>query len=364
MGPPAVRVLVVDDNPGDARLVEWSLAHEPDGTFECARAGRVAEALALLDRRPADAVLLDLGLPDSTGADGVRRIRSRAPETAVVVLTGSDDPRRVREALAAGAQDYQVKGVFPRGHLSRVLRAAIACQRVESAIGRGDLPDPERWEAHVGGEALALFADGRSPLVSEAWVRITGVPRDGSAEHRARLAGLLAAGPVGETEVESPGQGRRTVEYVVRTFGEGGAVRRLVRLRAPPSAPAPSSGRGAPDGEAVLDAAAWDQLRELAGADPSFLPAVIDAFLEEGSALLAELRAAASAGDRGGVERAAHRLKSACAQVGALDLARRLGRLERESAGPAEGDLGPEIAEIAGGFPAVVAALKLRRPVQ
>ena len=358
-----VRVLVVDDNAGDARLVEWSLAHEPDGSYHCERAGRIAEALDVLSRGPVDAVLLDLGLPDSTGSDGLRRIRERAPDAAVVVLTGSDDPLRVRDAVAAGAQDYQVKGVFPRGHLTRILKSAIRRQRLEGAIGRGDPVDVDGLNRGGDGEALALLEDGRPPVLNDAWVRLTGISREREGDHRAWLERLTAGAPVGDAVLDRPGAPALAVEYVVRPFGGGPSARRLVRIRDRfRSTTAGSGGTAlgtAPGG--VIDATAWAQLQELGGGDAAFVPALIDAFLEEAKSLVAELESGVAAGDRSAVERAAHRFKSGCAQVGALELAGRLGAIERAARTPEGPTLAEPVAAVVGSYPAVVAELERRR---
>lgn len=364
-----VRVLVVDDNPGDARLVDWALAHEPESRYEFARAARVSEAVAALARGPVDAVLLDLGLPDSSGSDGLRRLRAESPDVAVVVLTGSDDPLRIRDAIAAGAQDFQVKGVFPKGHLTRVLRTAIRRQGIENEVRRGEPPRAESLAAASDeGDALVLLADGSEPVVNDAWVDLTGISRERLRPIPSWLSRLVAGSPVGDIVLDRPGGGSVAVEYVVRRFGDGPGARQLVRLRnrfpaAGPGAspdvarPAPTS---APSEEEV-DAAAWEQLRELAGDDPTFLVSLVGTFVQEGRAQLARLEAAAAAGDRGAVERIAHNLKSGCAQVGALGLSRKAGELERTARGEDPERTREGVARVAAGFPGVVVALERRR---
>lgn len=356
-----LRVLVVDDNPGDARLVEWSLAHEPDGAYRCERAGRIEEALAVLEQGPIDAVLLDLGLPDSSGTAGLLRVRERAPEAAVVVLTGSDDPLRARDAIAAGAQDYQVKGVFPRGHLTQVLSGAVHRQQLETAVRRGEPLAPDRLA--LGDDAYALVEHGRPPVLNDAWVRLTGLPRERAAEHLAWLQRLAAGASVGDTVLDRPGADPVAVEYVVRTYGEPPDARRLVRLRdrfRPPAVPAPLA-TTPPVASGPIDEAIWSQLGELAGSDTAFLASVVDTFLEEARASLARLESGAAADDADGVERAAHRLKSGCAQVGALTLAHRLAELERKAHELSPVALRQAVGEVAREFPRLVAELGRRR---
>ncbi|HET6951263.1 MAG TPA: SpoIIE family protein phosphatase [Acidimicrobiales bacterium] len=120
------RVLLVEDDDGDALLVREMLA---DGVPGAA----VERVIRLADARRAarrvDCVLLDLGLPDCQGLDGVEQIVGHAPDTAVVVLTGAASERLGMAAVAAGAQDYLVKGRVDDQLLARSVRYAIERQR-------------------------------------------------------------------------------------------------------------------------------------------------------------------------------------------------------------------------------------------
>jgi len=81
-------------------------------------------------------VLLDLGLPDATGLEGLERIRERLPDIPIVVLTGLDDDSTALEALKKGAQDYLVKGSFEEKLLSRTLQYAIERSRAVRELSR------------------------------------------------------------------------------------------------------------------------------------------------------------------------------------------------------------------------------------
>ena len=128
-----VHVLLVEDDPGDALLVE-ELLSETDLSVELHRALSVAEALPLLDQ--ADCVLLDLALPDSFGLEGLHALLAANPQVAVVVLTGLADRDRGLKAVASGAQDYLIKAEVDASLLGRSVRYAIERRRADVATRR------------------------------------------------------------------------------------------------------------------------------------------------------------------------------------------------------------------------------------
>ena len=111
----------------------------------------------------------------------------------------------------------------------------------------------------------------------------------------------------------------------------------------------------------VLDPAALAELREMTGGDREFLVEMIDTFLDDGSARLAEMEAAAGAGDASALRRAAHTLKSNCRTFGASALAGQCQRIEELAAGGDVATATPLIAEVMAGYPAVVSALQAER---
>ena len=141
---PVVRwqLLVVEDDDGDALLVREMLADGLPG----ARVERVTNlAGARRAVRFVDCVLLDMGLPDAEGIAGVEQLVAEAPDTAVVVLTGAASERLGVGAVAAGAQDYLVKGRVDDQLLARSVRYAIERQR--AARLTRDLFEAERRRA-------------------------------------------------------------------------------------------------------------------------------------------------------------------------------------------------------------------------
>jgi signal transduction histidine kinase len=134
----SIRVLLVEDNLGDARLLYEGLEEALPGQFQMTHVRRLSEALEFLWKEPCDVVLLDLGLPDSHGIDTLILTRAQAPSAPIVVLTGFQDEALGDEALQEGAQDYLVKGQVDSQQLARSMRYAIARKAAnEALVGQG-----------------------------------------------------------------------------------------------------------------------------------------------------------------------------------------------------------------------------------
>jgi signal transduction histidine kinase/CheY-like chemotaxis protein len=129
-----IRVLVIEDNAGDADLVREMLIGDGVTGYEIEHAEDLQAGVLCYADHSADVALLDLGLPDSQGLDTVEEARQQCPDLALVVLTGQDDPELALAALRAGADDYLVKGAFAGDLLRRTLRHAIERKRGEVAL--------------------------------------------------------------------------------------------------------------------------------------------------------------------------------------------------------------------------------------
>jgi PAS domain S-box-containing protein len=174
-----VRLLLVEDNPGDARLVEILLSEAGSSAdFEVILAERVGEALERLEQSGFDAILLDLSLPDSSGLETVSRIRTAAPQTPMVVLSGQDDEETALQALHMGAQDYLLKGQADNEAMARSIRYAIERARTEEELRRSE----ERFRMLVQGvRDYAIFMldpGGRVESWNEAAGHIQGYQAD------------------------------------------------------------------------------------------------------------------------------------------------------------------------------------------
>lgn len=126
----AFRVLLIEDNPGDAELVKEALQDVPGAAFQVHHAEALLPGLDRLAREDIDLVLLDVSLPDSHGLDGLTAVRILAPSVPVVLLTGWDSESLSLRAVQSGAQDYLVKGTLQGPALARTLQQAIVRQRI------------------------------------------------------------------------------------------------------------------------------------------------------------------------------------------------------------------------------------------
>ena len=159
-----IRVLLLEDDPADARLVGQMLRRVKTTPFEVTVVTRLAEALARLNDPSAfDVVLADLGVPDSSGIGTLGALTEAAPSLPVVVLTGNDDDAVALEALKRGAQDYLVKGMGDAFILSRVVRYAIERKLGEEALR--EARDKAEQAARAKSVFLAMMGhEIRTPL--------------------------------------------------------------------------------------------------------------------------------------------------------------------------------------------------------
>ena len=121
----SVEILLVEDNPGDARLVTVYLAESDPARFAVTHVSTMAEAEERLAKETFDVVLLDLGLPDGSGIEVVARTKEARPDIPIVVLTGRSDEETGMEAVKEGAQDYLLKAELSGSLLARSIRYAV-----------------------------------------------------------------------------------------------------------------------------------------------------------------------------------------------------------------------------------------------
>ncbi len=227
---PIKRLLLVEDNPGDARLLREMFSEEGTHGIEVTHVASMAEAERQLAEHSVDILLLDLELSDARGLEAIRRAHAAAPRVPLVVLTGQDDESLAVGAVHEGAEDYLVKGQIDTRGLLRALRNAVERKRLEEAL----FVEKERAE-----DAFQLFKtlvenlpdviarydpDLRHLFISPAVERVTGrpaqefmgktnrelgMPSEVVEPWEAALRRVLATGSPERLELEFPAQDAR-----------------------------------------------------------------------------------------------------------------------------------------------------------
>jgi diguanylate cyclase (GGDEF)-like protein/PAS domain S-box-containing protein len=151
-----IAVLMVEDDPGDARLIRTYLGRTALKPLHVTVVDRISGALDFLRRNgEVDVALLDVSLPDSRpgSLDSLTRIKAEAPDLPLILLTGHDDEDLAVRALREGAQDYLAKKTIDSGLLGRAIRYAIERQRAEVAVRESQ----ERYALAVNGAKDGLW---------------------------------------------------------------------------------------------------------------------------------------------------------------------------------------------------------------
>jgi diguanylate cyclase (GGDEF)-like protein len=129
-----INIMLVEDNPGDARLIGELLKDVRGGRYQLDHVGRLSEGTEHIKRGTVDVILLDLGLPDCSGLDSLTTVKGIADQVPIVVLTGLDDEAVAVTAVKTGAQDYLVKGQVDGNLLWRSIRYAIERKQLEQKL--------------------------------------------------------------------------------------------------------------------------------------------------------------------------------------------------------------------------------------
>jgi signal transduction histidine kinase len=129
-----MQVLLVEDNPGDVRLLREMVAEDPFTEWQITHAGSFANAVEHLGASNFDVILLDLSLPDTHGLNTFVRMAALEPAAPVIVLSGLDDTTLALQAVRTGAQDYLLKGEVTSNLITRAMRYAIERKRAEDAL--------------------------------------------------------------------------------------------------------------------------------------------------------------------------------------------------------------------------------------
>ncbi|MBW4555603.1 MAG: response regulator [Trichormus sp. ATA11-4-KO1] len=148
-----IKVLLVEDNPGDVFLLQELLKEVTTAKVELQPVEQLLEALECLANDSFDVILLDLSLPDSQGLETFIKVARQAKATPIIVLTGIDDETLALRAMQEGAQDYLVKGQVTGDLLVRSMRYAIERQRSENALRQSE----ERFRVALKNSPIFVF---------------------------------------------------------------------------------------------------------------------------------------------------------------------------------------------------------------
>ncbi len=172
-------ILLVEDNPADARLIELLLASRPHEPTIIRRAPTLADARAAIASGPLpDIILLDTGLPDAAPEETVGLVQAMAPTVPIVVLSGQSDESVAIRAVREGAQDYLVKGRIDSELLSRAVRYAMERKKAAEALRASE----DRFQSFMSNSpAVAFIKDeqGRYIYVNALFERVFGLGEGG-----------------------------------------------------------------------------------------------------------------------------------------------------------------------------------------
>jgi len=189
MNEQSTHILLIEDNPGDADLVRLRLV-ESKSAVDVSCVDCLSDGLASLAQQQPSVILLDLNLPDSQGAETFRKVRDKAPDVPVVILSGQDDEGLAMKALHQGVQDYLVKGSITSGALNRAVRYAIERQALLRSLEmsrKQQLEFKNQFLSHVSHEL-------RTPLTcihQFVTILLDGLAGEVSAEQRDHLQTIL-----------------------------------------------------------------------------------------------------------------------------------------------------------------------------
>lgn len=167
-------VLLIEDEPADAKLIQDALASTVDSAFRVEWVTRLSDALERLGSERFEVVLLDLSLPDGKGLEAFDQVLQAAPDSLILVLSGLTDEETAREAMARGAHDYFSKGHVDAHWLPRALRYVMERKTAQGALACSE----ERFRAMNDASPLGIFvsdAEGCCIYTNAAYQTISGL---------------------------------------------------------------------------------------------------------------------------------------------------------------------------------------------
>jgi PAS domain S-box-containing protein len=170
-----IRILLVEDHEGDAKLISILLTESPFFIFDMTHVKNLKEAFNALDERRFDVILLDLLLPDSHGIETFSRIHEQAAEIPVIVITVLGDEKHAIQALRSGAQDYLVKGQKIDDLLARRIQYAIERHRLEKDRQIRNAEEVYRSLTIQSQSGIYIIQDGKMQFMNPYIIRNFGI---------------------------------------------------------------------------------------------------------------------------------------------------------------------------------------------
>lgn len=172
------RILLIEDDPGDVRLIREILSEEGTCTFNLEISSSLSDGMNKLSQHQYDVVLLDLNLPDSTGISTLKEIKNKFDRIPIIILTGLPDEDLESSAILRGVQDYLVKGKIDHVSLVHSIRYAIERQRLEDGLRTSEARYRRLFETAQDGILVLNAETGEITDVNPYLIRMLGYTHD------------------------------------------------------------------------------------------------------------------------------------------------------------------------------------------
>ena len=212
----SLKVLLVEDDPGDAFLLKTLLPQTEPVQFDLVCATRLTEGLENLSDTAFDIMLLDLSLPDSVGLDTIDKVRTYTLDVPIIVLTGLDDEEIAMQAVQAGAQDYLAKGDLDANMLTRAIRYAVERHRLQTELAQAQRQEEESLKQ--ANDELEMRVEARTAELQQANAHLQDEIAERTKAEREREAlvnHLMAANQSLEELTQEVRQSHREIEQLL-----------------------------------------------------------------------------------------------------------------------------------------------------
>ena len=217
MNPEKVTILIIEDNPADARLIKEALDETIGVVFELKYAEMLSDGLKKISKNTFDIILLDLGLPDSSGLETITIVNKKNMDIPLIVFTGTADLDVAKKALSIGAQDYLVKGQFDGSSLSRSIRYAIERKKIEVELKKSENKYWSLFEYSIDGIYITT-PQGKYIDVNTALVNMLGY------SSKEELMSIDIKKELYVSEDERPGPNKRNKIFEAKFKKKDGSV--------------------------------------------------------------------------------------------------------------------------------------------